>query len=1167
MAEIILTPEQQAVVDDRGGTLLVSAAAGSGKTKVLIDRVLKRVREERCNLDDFLMITYTNAAAAELRGKLLIQLSQQLAKQPDDRHLQKQMSRVYLAQISTVHAFCNKLLREYAHQIGLPPDFTMCDEQTVLPLRRKAMEQTLERAYENLDQTPDVAAALDMLGAGRDDGKLPDLIEKVYSGLQCYQDVDKRLEELKASLDFSCIEDAGQTVWGTYLMEEFHGYLQGCERNMRRAYELICATEALSAYEPTFAEDLRLIQGLKKADAWEEIHNTAFAFGSLKAIRKCDEPEKKEQVQKLRNRVKDGIKKYLGKFSVSSAEALEDLKVNAAALKGLLTLTEEYRKAYTGEKRRRHMLDYNDLEHETLRLLVGKDGHPTSAAREISLRYAEIMVDEYQDTNAVQDAIFNAVSKTGRNLFFVGDVKQSIYGFRLADPTIFLGKYKDYADYTKAEQDEPRKILLSDNFRSHPAILSAANDVFRLTMTERVGGLYYGDGEALRAKRTMPELPTPAVELHCIDTGEIVSETPVDRKDIEAEFVAERIAEMLHQKELIPEGEGLRPIQPEDIVILLRSMSGKAPAYLRALERHGIAGVCAEDNLFDAEEIVILTSLLQIIDNPHQDIPLLSVLLSPIFRFSTQTLAFLRAKQRKGDLYDLLKEADEGQAFTETLSELRDAVQNLSLRELLEEIDERLFFRSIFGTMENGGQRVSHLERFFSFADSYENAGNYGLSGFLRYIEAMRQKGTGGETAQTKGAVRLMTIHKSKGLEFPVVFLADLAKEFNLKDASDTILVDDRLGIASKVYDTKRRLTYPTIASQAIAHRKRSVSISEEMRVLYVAMTRAQYRMVMTCCSSRLEGKLKSFARDLTTDVDESLIEGASSLADWILMTALTRTEAGELFAVAGSCDISHVSEYPWRIAYHEGIAYVTGKGEREAEQKREERELLPYLVQSYPHEAATAAPAKLTATQLKGRALDEEIAEETTPCLPELHFPKPCFEPGQKGLTPAQRGTAIHLAMQFIRYDACTDLAGVEAELRRLLSRQFLTPQQAEAVDPRKILSFFRSDIGKRVLEAKDVVREFKFSLMEDAVILDPKLHGEEVLLQGVTDCCIVEENGLTILDFKSDRVSRGGEALRAEHYRGQLDAYSRALSRIFGLPVKERILYFFATDTACSL
>ncbi len=1165
MAEIILTPEQQAVVDDRGGTLLVSAAAGSGKTKVLIDRVLGKMQELQCNIDDFLMITYTNAAATELRGKLLAQLGEVLAQNPDDRFLQKQMSRVYLAQISTVHSFCNKLLREYAHQAGLSSDFIMCDEQTVSPLRQKAMELTLEEAYKNLEEKPDIAAALDMLGSGRDDRELPALIKKAYDSLQCYENVEKRLEELESNLDFSRYRDAGQTVWAAFLIEDFRACLNGPLRRIERGLSIVCQTPSLAPYEPTLREDVALIKALQSLETWEEISGTELKFSTLKQIRKCPDEEAKEQVKKLRDTAKKKTKELLQLFALNSREVLGDLEKSAPALRGLLALTREYRKNYQSEKRRRHMLDYNDLEHEALRLLVTPGGTASQAAREISLRYVEIMVDEYQDTNRVQDGIFKAISQNEKNLFFVGDVKQSIYGFRLADPGIFLEKYKTYADYREAERGRPRKILLSDNFRSHRAVLSAANDVFRLTMCEAVGGLNYGEQEALRPKRNMPCLPSAAVELHCISSKDISSDMPVSRQEVEAEFVAKRIEEML-QGELIPDGDGLRPVQPEDIVILLRAMAGKAPVYLRALESRGISAVCAEDDLFESEEIVVLLSLLQILDNPHQDIPLLSVLLSPIFCFSTQSLAVLRGTQRNGDLYDLLHASSEGQEFIQVLTQLRDALQELSLRELLEEMDQRLFLRAIFGAMENGKQRLSHLERFFSLADSYENSGNYGLAGFLRYVETLREKGIGGETAQRKGSVRLMTIHKSKGLEFPVVFLADLAKEFNRKDSRENVLVDDRLGIACKVYDSVRRVRYPTVATQAIARRKNKESVSEEMRVLYVAMTRAQYRMVMSYCSAAVDSTLTKLTGEISLPLSESLIQEAKTMGDWVLMTALTRTEAGELFAVGGSSEVSSVKDEPWKICYHEGSLPQTCEKREEVGEHQDGEELLPYLVSPYPHTAATLAPGKLTATQLKGRPQDEEIARQTQ-ALPQLNFSKPHFGPGEKSLTPAQRGTAIHLAMQFIRFEACTDLQAVQEELRRLLNRQFITAQQAQAISPEKILAFFRSETGKRVLGAKKVIREFQFSILEDASILDARLKGEQILLQGVTDCCLVEEDGLVILDFKSDRLKPGQEAQRAEHYRGQMEAYSRALGRIFQLPVKERILYFFATDSACSL
>ena len=491
MAELVLTKEQQAVVENRGGTLLVSAAAGSGKTKVLVDRVLARVAEpsENCNVDDFLMITFTQAAAAELRGKLIAALSERLAQQPEHRHLQRQMSRVYLAQISTVHAFCSTLLREYAHVLELPSDFRVCDEQEAIRLRQRAMQSVLETAYSNLEPGSELAAALDMLGAGRDDRALAELIEKVYSAMQCFRAPDERLMECRSMLDVSAYTDVGQTIWGQYLLRELRGYLDDCLSSLQDARTLIETTEALQPYYPTILENIETVKQLAGAVSWEEIRTAAPDFGRLNAIRKCPEPEKQKKVQMLRKRVVDGLRRRLGKFALPSEELLQDLQLSGKALRGLLLLTERFSDAYRKEKLRRHALDYNDLEHETLRLLLTRQGQPTAEAREVSKRYTEIMVDEYQDTNDVQDAIFNAISRNGQNLFFVGDVKQSIYRFRLADPTIFLEKYKSFAPYTAAKPGQPRKILLSDNFRSHPEILDAANAVFRLTMTERDGGL------------------------------------------------------------------------------------------------------------------------------------------------------------------------------------------------------------------------------------------------------------------------------------------------------------------------------------------------------------------------------------------------------------------------------------------------------------------------------------------------------------------------------------------------------------------------------------------------------------------------------------------------------------------------------------------------------
>ena len=1161
MAELILTPEQQAVVDDRGGALLVSAAAGSGKTKVLVDRVLQRVAEENCNVDDFLMITFTQAAAAELRGKLIAALSKMLTQRPDDRHLQRQMSRVYLAQISTVHAFCGVVLRAHAHQLELPADFRICDAQEAETLRRLAMEQLLVEVYPKLETEPELRAAMDSFGAGRDEARLQALILKVYDGAQCYRDPAGRLEEYRSMLDTDGLGDVGETVWGAYLIGEFHAFLDQSLDDLAALHREAEQTPGVEKYLPDLLELLELMQRLRAAQTWEELGQTPVQPNRLTTVKNCTAPELQARLKRVRSSILDGIRKRKAVFEVPSTEALTDLACSAQMLRGLLSLTERFSQLFAAEKQRRHVLDYNDLEHQTLRLLCGHADLPTAAARELAGRYVEIMVDEYQDTNRVQDAIFRAISRDGQNLFFVGDVKQSIYRFRLADPSIFLKKYREFADHQEAEAGQPRKILLSDNFRSHPEILSAANWVFYTAMTEQVGGLRYGAAEALRPKREMPEMGSPAVELHCIDM-----ERGQSRTETEADFVARRIDAMLHEREMIPDGDGLRPVTPDDIMILLRAPREKGQTYVQALRRYGIQAVCGGGDLFAAQEVNFLCRLLEVIDNPHRDVPLLTVLLSPVFGFSADELARLRAADRQCDLFDMLSNSPHGVEFTGLLQQFRRRAQEVNPRALLEEIDAAVSFRAIYGAMADGAQRRSNLESFLSIADAYESGGRFGLHGFLQHLNALREKGMEAEGGSAANAVRITSIHKSKGLEYPVVILADLCKGFNYADARDTVLSHGELGIGASIYDPQAHINYPTVARSAIADAIRKETLSEEMRVLYVAMTRAQYRMILSCCAGRMAEKLSGMVQNLTEPVSETMIESAASMGDWILMSALRRTDAGALFQVAGYSGERQVPEYPWKITYQTAVAAAPEETEVCTQPTEAETLLPPLYDRPYAYEKAVSTPSKMTATQMKGRDLDEEAAEGTI--QPKLYFPRPRFAAERVPLSPAQRGTAIHLAMQHIRYENCGTEAGVTAELQRLREKRFLTEQQLEAVSAAQLLRFFRSKLGQRLTDPKtEVVREFKFSLLDDGAVYDEALTGEQVLLQGVTDCCILETDGLIILDFKSDAIRSGEETARGEHYRGQLEAYSRALARIFGRPVKERILYFFATDTAVNV
>ncbi len=1149
MSEIVLTTEQQAVVDDRGGVLLVSAAAGSGKTKVLIDRVLKFVSEGH-NIDEFLLITYTQAAAAELRGKMVAQLSKLLAQRPDNRHLQQQMNRVYLAQISTVHSFCGTILREFAHELELPSDFRTMDESEASLLREKAMQTTLDEVYAQRDDEQ-IMLTLDTMGAGRDDRNLPQLIYKVYNSVNCWKDPQARISELEKSVKVDACEDPIQTVWGKYHFDVMQEALQEYEQSVLRALKMIEADATLQPYALNFNDDLQMIRRLMQAKTWQELQATPHDFSKLKTVRNPADAELKDRVKKIREIVRTDLRGKMSLFSLSTEDVLNDIQITSEAICGLLKLVKKYDAYYKKEKRSHRTLDYQDLEHEALRLLTDKQGRPTGAAKQIAQRYVEVMVDEYQDTNAVQDAIFGTVAYRG-NLFMVGDVKQSIYRFRLADPTCFLNRYESYPNYTEAQEGQPRKILLSDNFRSCPEVLSAANDLFRLLMSKRVGGLRYGDAEALRTSQK-PHGRQP-IELHCLDMDDVPSEQHLSNDELEAEFVAHRIADMLRQGQTITLDGQTRPIEADDIAILMRGVKRAAPIYISALKRYGIRCVCGNENIFESEAICTLIALLKVLDNPYQDIPLLTVAFSPLFRFTADELAAARAQRRSGFLFDALKCSEKGRAFAELISTLRDIAAQAELRTLLDEIDERIFLRTVYPYSED------EFDMMLSLVKSYESMDRYDLSGFLQYLQVQKEHGISTEITAEKGAVRIMTMHKSKGLEFPVVFLAGLNKKFNNQDLMADVLVDSELGIATRLYNPETAMVYSTVARDAISDRIRKENRSEEMRVLYVAMTRAKCRLVMTLCGKKMKSKLKGIAEKMTVPPLASFVGGAGSLGDWVLMCAMNRSEAGALFAVGGYPIERSVSEYPWVIAYHDAASYLPQEAQEESAQTAAQE--VAYIPYSYAHERATALPSKLTATQLKGREMDEELAEFTIQTA-QPRFDKPCFDK-MRSLSAAQQGTAIHLAMEQLRFERCTSEQEIEQELSRMVFEGRMTQEQAKAVPAEKVLRFFLSETGRKVRNCKNIVREFKFTVLEDGKTYHAQLQDDEVMLQGVADCCLIEDDGLVLIDFKSDRIAQGEEAVRAERYRGQIDAYSRALARIFEMPVKQRLLYFFATDQA---
>ncbi len=1161
-----LTPQQELAVKNRGGKLLVSAAAGSGKTKVLVDRLMDYLLDpvKPADLDEFLIITYTKAAASELRGKIAAKLTERMAENPENRHLQRQMQRLYLTKISTVHAFCGDILRQYAHELDLPADFRVADENECAQLRDAVMADLLDSAYENAENDSDFCSFVDAQGLGRDDRLVPEILLKVYDSARCHLDPDGWLESCVESASVENLEDAGQTLWGSYLMESLFAYLDLQLRAMARCSALAEKAEGMEKPAALLRNTLVQLQFLRESKTWDDIlARKNVEYGRMVISKKCPDQDLAERIKAVRKACKDGLDKKLKAFSDDSLQMLADMAQTAPAVRGMVSLVRRFDKAYGQSKNRRRIMDFGDLEHRMLDLLLGKRrDHITAVAREIGEGFREIMVDEYQDSNAVQDAIFGALTQKKNNCFMVGDVKQSIYQFRLADPTIFLNKYNTFRDAETAEDGQDRKVLLSANFRSGGAVLRSVNDVFRLCMSPAVGGLHYGEDEALREGIPHADLGEEEVELWGIDVQ-------ADTYAEEASFVARRVLELLDGTHFVREKDRLRPIQPEDIAILLRSPGSLGHHYIRALEQRGIRCTSGGgQDLLQTQEIGVLRAILQTISNPRQDIPLIAALASPVFGFTADDLAVLRAQKRVGSIYDALvaSERPKAKTFLDTLAVLRREARMGTLAQLIEKIYLLTRMDSIYAAMENGESRAANLRTFYAYASEFESSARRDLEQFLEHLDALEEKGLVAAGAQSApGAVTIMSIHKSKGLEFPVVFVCGLSKAFNRESLQAQVLCDQKLKLGLAAVDGEHRLRYPTVAKRAIAAKMAADSLSEELRVLYVALTRARDRLIMTYASQTLQKDLAEIVARMDLSEPELLTRDVVCPGAWVLMTALKRTEAGEFFALGGRPAQTELGNPVWKIGVvsenpaESGVAAQTGDPEALPESAL--MALQEALHFQYTHQAATQAPSKQTATQRKGREKDAEAAENA----PEEKHPvrtwrKASFASG--GDVGTLRGNAVHTAMQYLDYQCCGSEEGIRGELRRLVAEGFLTADQAELVDINQIKAFFATELGQKLRRGTNVLREFKFSVLDDATNFDSELAGEKILLQGVVDCALMEEDGITVVDFKTDRVTMDRLADRTAHYRPQVMAYADALTRIYQKPVKSALLYFFRLE-----
>ena len=1152
-----LTPSQEQAASVRGRPLLVSAAAGSGKTRVLVERLMRYV-DDGADIDEFLIITYTRAAAAELRGRILRELNGRLALDPSNKRLRRQTELCPRAPIGTIDSICGRILRNYVHLSALTPDFRVMEEDRAAAMRRAALNRVLEQCYEHIEEDTDFRALVDSVGAGRDDGKLVELVLSLYESLRSHPHPEEWMARCAQSLDLSAVEDAGETVWGEYVLRSAALRADYWAERLEDCLRRMAGDEAVErAYGEGFAaaaEGLRAV-GRSARLGWDR---TAACFPLAMKIKSCrSQSDTKQYCKAVWDACRDACKALEAEFASPSAPLLADMAATAPALRALLALTEKLDAAYAADKRRASLVDFSDQEHMVLNLLEnGENG----VAAELSGQWREVMVDEYQDVNDCQDRLFTLLSGGGRKLFLVGDVKQSIYRFRLANPGIFLRRYEEFAPLEEdREGTQGARILLRENFRSSPAVIDGVNAVFAAILSKELGEMDYDEGARLVHGRSEADnYAAPAVDFTLYDVPDEEEEGESRAAgEAEAAAVAERIRALVKGGTPVPDGEGgLRPLRYGDVAILLRSYKAVSPRYRAALSAAGVPCAAAQGNgFFKSMEVSLLLSCLAIIDNPRQDIPLIAVLRSPLCGFTPDELAAIRGKDRAADFYTALTlaaEDDERCAkFLRRLRDYRTLAPELSVPELLRELCVREDVPALLSAMPDAHARRQNLQALEDYSAQFQQSGQQGLFRFLAWMKRLAENGEEPFAAGGGGdEVQIMSIHRSKGLEFPVVFLSDTAHRFNLSDSQDAVLVHPRLGIAARRTDAERGIEYPTLAWRAIAACLRSESLSEEMRVLYVAMTRARERLYITAAWRSAGKKLEKLDPETVLPVPPVLLAGDRSMAQWLCRCA--RGEGSSLcFRVETPGAESTAA-----------AAQESGRGAAAAKPLHI-REKLDWR---YPWAGSEELPSKLTASEWKAGELPDEEAAVPRPVETGRPRRQVTFAEGERPLSGAERGTAVHLALQFIDYARCTTRQGIEEEIQRLRVLGHLTAQQAESVDPAVLLRFFRSPLGQRILRADHVYREQRFTLLLPADALGGS--GEDqVLFQGVVDCCIEEQGELTVIDYKTDYVTGETLTARAEHYAPQVRAYAMAMERIRKKPVKEGLLCFLRTARAVEI
>ncbi|HBF0593643.1 TPA: helicase-exonuclease AddAB subunit AddA [Clostridioides difficile] len=1266
------TKEQLEVIESRECNLLVAAAAGSGKTAVLVERIIQMItsRENPIDIDKLLVVTFTNAAASEMRERIGDAIGKALDENPENKHLQNQLVLLNKSSITTIHSFCLDVIKSNFHRINLDPNFRIGDQTECAILKQEAIEEVFEDLYEERDEG--FLNLVESYAERGGDKEVQDIILGIYSFAMASPEPKKWLIDSAERFNIDENFDFSQSIWARAILDTVKIEINGLCLNMERALKEVESIEELETFAEKLSVEYKKIADISQAcnKSWDEAYKkmASMSFENyVKGVKRIskDAPsyikESKEKAKTIRDKTKKSLESIVSAtFNKDNDSIREEIKYLYNIVKPISSVVLRFEEEYSNKKREKGIIDFNDIEHFALNILTDVDEKGNIVPSDIAVGYRnkfyEIFIDEYQDSNLVQEVLLKAVANTETpNRFMVGDVKQSIYRFRQAKPELFLQKYNNYNDKKGSSH---RKIMLYKNFRSREEVVDAVNYIFENIMNENIGEIEYTEKERLNLGANFnvdtdeKSIIGGATEIHLIQKDnkldddiindkddrinnkedEIEEEEKLDNIQLEARMVGNIIKDLMKVNEdgkiqkVYDKGiDGYRPVEFRDIVILLRATSAWAPVFADELMNMDIptyadVGV----GYFDTIEIKTILSLLQIIDNPMQDIPLISVLKSPIFGFTPEDLIDIRVQSKDKIFYEVLKSTAEYDGFTDSqnenesefipseecinkskdflikLKEFKEKSMYMSTDEFIWYLYTRTGYYAYVGALPGGSQRQANLKVLFERAKQFEETSLKGIFNFVNFIEKLKKSSSDMGSAKTLGenanVVRIMSIHKSKGLEFPVVICSAMGKNFNTQDFKKSILYHHNLGYGPQFVDYERRISFPSIAKEALKSKINIENLSEEMRVLYVAFTRAKEKLIITGSTRNIQDSIKRWSNgieSLDTISQYEILKGKNFL-DWIMPCVLRHRDLSNLLEEVGLdavFNVEHNSKWYGKL-WNKSDILVEKKSDEEKESIEEILEKIDVdnpdsdyyseieekLNYIYPYEFSTRKPATISVTEIKKIQNNYEEELINTIFEQKVILKKPLFiqnEEEREKISGTERGTIVHLVMEVLDLKNVSSVNDIKSQIRGFVSKGIITEKQASIVNPYKIYKFFASNIGKRMLNAEIINREKSIYAqvnMKDIYIYeklinndDKKLYdNESVMLRGIVDAYFEEDNQIVLVDYKTDFVNEENINQIIEKYKKQLDLYADIIETLTGKSVKEKCIYLFGVDEA---